>query len=339
MDCLFSLLGAKLNNLDFNDITVLNGISNNLRTLTYGRESVSLVDGRGYLDSFCLLNDLKISYEICSMSDLRKDNNEEEFFVVFMPKSILENRKLNNSIRYFFPFYSAFGIKEMNGEKAVLEVFGPGRKSERYFELTLDELRSYENIAATPLNKAVYIVKMNRLSGLVEEKEMMAHLYKRYSLFSQNRSRVYEKTNCFSGPQFYEMFIDNLKEFVDRAFVKFDRKEYLRQYIFSTSINSGGVAFYRFDFANALEKSRILRDFSLEEYITKLRHCSNGWSEVCRLLRTYQREEKGFDKILYEEIKDIVEIVSEKELSAMEDIIRCLKNHITDWEEIYDLSN
>ena len=324
MDCLFSLLDAKLKNIDFQGITLMNGIANNLRYLTYDNQIVNLADGRGYLDSLCILDRLKVKYEIIQIRDLKTLKDEDEFYAVFVPKSILTNKKINYSVRHLLPFYSAFGVKEINCNRIVLELFGVGRDDERYFEAGLNELENYNKIITTPLNKAVYFVKINCFAA-IDDREIILCLKRRCDQFLENRTGINDNTNCLSGPQFYTNFIHAIKKLADRSLTKFDRAEYLKQYIFTASINSGGSAFYRCEFVSALEKNPLIRNTDIKDCLEQLKYCSNGWREICRLMRSYQKEEKRFDQYLYEEIKSIATSVGEQELSA----ISCLNQQLT----------
>jgi hypothetical protein len=320
------MIHTKVDGININMIILSNGLANNFRTISYDKELIRINDGRGFLDSLFFLDRLKIRYSLSSIHQLKKDEQDLGSYIVLMPKSVLErNSKPKIHVRHLFPFYSAFAIRHIDDNIIILEVAGEGIEEKKVFEITWEDFNYYSTLYTLPLEQPVYLVKLARQTLRLKEEEILFLLNETVSRFLVDKNRVYENTQCSSGPQFYSFFLEQLQDYANDVGQVFTKKDYLKQYIFAASMNSGSIGFYRQDFAAALKNSFIAKNVDLDMCVQNLAICGNGWREVGRSIRFYQNSRKCFDQALFRQISEIMADISEKEISSMNDLEDKLK--------------
>jgi hypothetical protein len=319
MDCFFSLLSSKIKSIDINRLILVSGIANNFRTVLYADEQIRINDGRGYLDSLKLLNKLNISYEVIDVDELRDNLADIPSCFILLPKSVLENHKMpDKNIRHFYPFYSAFSIESVRGKDVMLEVIGEGRTSEKHFSSSFEQLDSYKMIKTLPLEKLLYIIRVDISPKKLSDAEIVSYLLENCRNFLVDRNTVQENTHCHSGPQFYRLFLEYINCYSLTEKCEENRNAYLNQYIFTASLSAGSVGFYRYDFIKSLEKLCVTRCDKLVSCISELDACANGWRELSRLSRWYFGQNKLFDSSYCDQANAVIKDIRIKELSGID---------------------
>ncbi len=68
-----------LEHITYNDMTLFDGISNNLRFFEYANQKIYFPDGRGYIDFTELLRKMEISYEFLNVKQLSNRYNDAPY--------------------------------------------------------------------------------------------------------------------------------------------------------------------------------------------------------------------------------------------------------------------
>ena len=78
-----------LEHITYNDMTLFDGISNNLRFFEYANQKIYFPDGRGYIDFTELLRKMEISYEFLNVKQLSGETDIRDVLVL-LPKELLD---------------------------------------------------------------------------------------------------------------------------------------------------------------------------------------------------------------------------------------------------------
>lgn len=92
------LLSKMLKDGSYKELSLANGIANNIRTINYGNVEIDFPDGRGYIDYTYILKKNNIQYETISIKELKKLNDYTNI-IILIPKEFLDYQEKINTIK------------------------------------------------------------------------------------------------------------------------------------------------------------------------------------------------------------------------------------------------
>ena len=235
-----------LEHITYNDMTLFDGISNNLRFFEYANQKIYFPDGRGYIDFTELLRKMEISYEFLNVKQLSGETDIRDVLVL-LPKELLDSIDIiKPKATGIYIVYSAFAVKKITKDSITLGISDYKFKYEK--TLRLSQLEKLVELPSKPLSYVVKIIKIDK-SKKLDRKLQLKSLKRNLIDFSIDRTEENEGTICIKGAQFYDEMSEVLKGF---SLDKIKKENKIKFFIFAGALNAGGEAFYRYDFLQSL---------------------------------------------------------------------------------------
>lgn len=295
--------------ITYDDMTLFNGIANKLRCFEYAKQNIYFPDGRGYIDFTELLSKMEIPYEILSIDQLRhcKDVSDILFFA---PKEILDNIEIiKNNVTGIYIVYSAFFIKKITKSSIVLCIEDYKFRYEK--KLTFYELENISKLSSKPLDYTFKIIRIDRNKKL-DKSLLLGSLKNSLADFLEDSIELTEGIKCIKGPLFYDTMGNALSEILYDSTEKESR---IKLFIFSSTLNAGGEAFYRYDFLKSILSIDIKgKNKDIDYAIDTLEIVKKMWYELARILRFAQ---KNNNDINISSIVDLLNKIKKMELEAV----------------------
>ncbi len=297
-----------LKNITYDDMTLFGGIANNLRYFEYEKQNIYFPDGRGYVDFTKLLSSMEVNYEILSVSQLSQYKDAKNI-VVFVPKEILDNMEImKNNVTGIYLVYSAFFVKKIKKDSLVLCIEYDKFTYER--ELKFSELDMISKYKSKPLN---YVVKIIRIDvNKQNDKSLLISTLKHNLTDFINISReLSEGSICIKGPVFY----DNMEDVLKKLLYNQSKENRIKLFIFSSTLNAGGEAFYRHDFLESILSYNLMgKNKDIDCAIDMLVVVQKMWYELARILRFAQ---KNIESVNVEAIVKLLKKIKKMELETV----------------------
>lgn len=307
------LLSKMLKDGSYKELSLANGIANNIRTINYGNVEIDFPDGRGYIDYTYILKKNNIQYETISIKELKKLNDYTNI-IILIPKEFLDyQEKINRGVTQLVIVYSAFMVKGINDNKIMLDLV-ENRWSNYYRELPVDYLEMLEKISTKPLGQLIKVLLIKQKSLKFTIEDIKSKIRQNAVKCLNNSEIMLENTRCISGIQFYSLMKKKIIE-LSQMDIK-NSKNKVAIYIFASALNAGGAAFYRRDYANALVEGQYLpckQNLFVKECFDK---CIKSWEELQRIVRFLQKGDNRY--VTEDKVQILLNDIEKNEIAVFE---------------------
>jgi hypothetical protein len=332
MDCRFTMIAYKHNNIKLNDILVAAGISNRLIRLKYGGSNICCLEGCGNRDPaddydknwpLTIFDRFSIPYELIDPDALFSQDNFNNI-VLFIPKELARNyTQINPYVKQLFVFYSTFYVFDYNKNELIFRL----NEDDENYIFSKKSFEILESIPTTPFRQPFYIMKLLDRNFSLTTAKILSNLRENINIFLGESQGNYNNFQYISGWKMYNELIAVLTDFCDRGPI-LSNKDRLELNFTIVSIISGSVGFYRQDFSDALLIFLNQQDNNSEWYtkvISDLELSSRSWREIGRILYKIQTEQIALDKDALTSINSLIKELELLEMGAMEQLGKMLE--------------
>jgi hypothetical protein len=320
MDCIFQTIAYKMSRLPYNIIALANGVSNTIRETNYADEKVRTLDGRGFLHSLTIYDQLGITYEKIDVDDFFQLSSFDDIIVFTSKERLVFPDRIKPNIRQLILYVSSFYCESITSENAALRLCCVDDQ----YDLPIDLAHKMSGLESFPEHPAIYIIRILDRNYKPSRKKIINNTLKKLTDCMVNATVKNEKYICYSGPQFYQKFIEIIEEFANIGPNK-TTKDTIEQQLFIGTLNGGGRGFYRQDFYESLGYLKEWYHIDLEIETNQLRLCNCAWIEIGKILRRHQSKTGYVNENSLNQIRNAMSVIQENELSAISRIIEKIK--------------
>ena len=287
-----------IDNLSYSDICINNGFNTNFCTTSYQNQKLSFIEGRGYVNPLSLLDNLQVEYDIINTIDIKEyiEQNSLKNCILYAPIEIIEGiNHISPSLVQLSFVYSSFLLKKINPNLVSLTV-GTGILEKKFYVELKDFLKLFQ-LESVPLKKSGFLVEIKTTSSPITKEIIFSNCKKSLNSMLTGISYTRDQMNIVGGINTYSNYIQYL---YDYDFISNSKLSYIKRFINASIINSGGQAFYRYDFFYSLKNAGIVEE---DSYLNSLFiELVNSWRKNCRFFRKIATIENPFSINLIDNI-------------------------------------
>jgi len=325
MDCHYAIIDSKMKNITSSDLFAAGGISNRIVSIKYDSLWIHMLDGRGHDKSnitqpIQVFDRLSIPYELIDIEELFSQKKYDNS-VLLISKDLLKNwGGLKPGLRQI-SLQSMFYIHTKNNDnELIFRVYG----DEEDYVVSKEALYILKNIPTIP-HETFYIIRLLDTNYALTKDRIILLLKESIDIFLSDSHGEYNGHKYLSGRKMYNEFLIILKSFSERP-QPLSKRDVFELHFLVGSLNAGSIGFYRYDFANSLEKVFNYSGIITSNIVACLTRSSYAWREIGRILFKVRVNSPHMDNEMISHISSLIKDIESLETRSMEALDVLLKN-------------